>query len=173
MINLVLSKCILRKFTLKDVSSLAHHANNKNIANFLRDVFPFPYDESDALFFIEHIASDSRNLILAIDVEGEAVGSIGIYPQTDVYRKNAELGYWLGEIYWGKGIAAEAVHAITKYAYEYYKMHRIYANVFENNIASMRVLEKAGFIQEAKHHKAIIKNGVVMDEYVYAKVFLE
>src|SRR5512145_390027 len=102
--DLVLSKCTLRKFTLKDTSSLAHNANNRKVADFLRDVFPFPYTESDAHFYIENIASDSRNLILAIDVDGEAVGSIGIHPQSDVYRRNAELGYWLGETYWGKGI---------------------------------------------------------------------
>ncbi|HEX2934854.1 MAG TPA: GNAT family protein [Bacteroidales bacterium] len=170
--ELLLNTCILRKFSLKDAQSLAQQANNKNIADYLRDIFPHPYTTKDAYFYIEHAANDLRNLILAIDVDGKAVGSIGIHPQTDVYRKNAELGYWLGEQYWGRGIVTEAVKAITEYGFKNYSLHRIYADVFENNAGSARVLEKAGFTREAVHRKAVIKNGVIMDEYVYAKVLI-
>lgn len=170
--ELVLNKCILRKFSLKDAQSLTIQANNKNIADCLRDIFPHPYTTKDACFYIENVANDLRNLILAIDVEGRAVGSIGIHPKTDVYQKNAELGYWLGEQYWGRGIMTEAVKAITEYGFKNYNLHRIYADVFENNTGSMRVLEKAGFAREAVLRKAVIKNGVIMDEYVYAKVLI-
>jgi [ribosomal protein S5]-alanine N-acetyltransferase len=170
--ELVLNKCILRKFDMNDVQSLAHHANNRNIANYLRNIFPHPYTEADARFFIKNVAADTRNLILAIDINGVAVGSIGIHPKTDVYSKNAEMGYWLGEKYWGQGIVTEAVIAITAYGFENYNLQRIYADVFEINTASMRVLEKAGFTREAIHRKSVIKNNVVMDEYVYAKVLI-
>lgn len=170
--ELILNKCILRKFSLKDAQSLAQQANNKNVADFLRDVFPHPYTTKDACFYIEHVASDLRSLILAIDVDGKAVGSIGILPKTDVYRKSAELGYWLGEQYWGLGIMTEAVKAITEYGFKNYSLHRIYADVFENNAGSMRVLEKAGYTPEAVHRKAVIKNGVIMDEHVFAKVLI-
>jgi RimJ/RimL family protein N-acetyltransferase len=170
--ELVLNKCILRTFSLKDAQSLAQQANNKNVADYLRDVFPHPYTIKDACFYIENVASDLRSLILAIEVDGKAVGSIGILPKTDVYRKSAELGYWLGEQYWGQGIMSEAVKAITEYGFKNYNLHRIYADVFENNPGSKRVLEKAGYRHEAIHRKAVIKNGVIMDEYVYAKVLI-
>lgn len=170
--ELVLNKCILRKFDLNDAQSLARNANNSNIADYLRNIFPHPYTEADARFFIKNVAADTQNFILAIDIGGEAVGSIGIHPKTDVYSKSAELGYWLGEKYWGQGIATEAVMAVTAYGFKYYNLHRIYADVFEINVASMRVLEKAGFTREAIHRKAVIKNNVIMDEYVYAKVLI-
>lgn len=170
--ELILNKCILRKFSLKDAQSLVLQANNKNIADYLRDIFPHPYTTKDACFYIENIANDLHSLIMAIEVEGKAVGSIGILPKTDVYRKSAELGYWLGEQYWGRGIVTEAVKAITEYGFKNYNLHRIYAVVFENNAASMRVLEKAGFTSEAVHRKAVIKNGIIMDEHVYAKVLI-
>ena len=168
--ELVLSKCVLRKFNLKDARSLAYNANNINVANNLRDIFPHPYSEDDARFYIENIANDNRNFIRAIVVDGFSVGSIGIHPQTDVYRKNAEIGYWLGEKYWGQGIVTEAAKAITEYGFKNYNLHRIYAGIFEHNIGSMRVLEKAGYTREAIHREAIIKNNTIMDEYIYAKV---
>jgi [ribosomal protein S5]-alanine N-acetyltransferase len=166
---LELSKCKLRPWHITDAPSLVLNANNKNVIENLRDVFPYPYTNNDARFFITHIANSTNNLIMAIDVEGDAVGSIGIHPQADIYRKNAELGYWLGEKYWGKGIASEAVNAIVEYAFKHFDIHKIFANVFERNKASMKVLEKCGFTCEAIHRQAIVKGDAFMDEYMYVR----
>jgi len=169
--EIILSKCILRSCKASDVVSIALHGNNLNIARNLRDIFPFPYTLKDAEFFINNIAnSDARQLILAIEVEGEAAGTIGAHFMGDVYQKNVEVGYWLGEKYWGRGIVTEALDALVSYLFENYNIQRVFADVFETNIPSMRVLEKCGFVQEAIHRKAIFKNRVVMDEYVYAKL---
>lgn len=164
------SKSVLRPWRIEDSQSLCQYANNSRVSENLRDIFPFPYNIKDAEFFINNIASATNNLILAIEVEGKAVGSIGILPQTDIYRKNAELGYWLGEPFWGRGITTEAVMAIVDYSFQYFDIQRIYATVFERNLASIRVLEKCGFTREAVHSKAVVKGGVVMDEYLYVKV---
>lgn len=164
------TKSVLRPWRIEDVRSLCLHANNSMVSRNLRDVFPFPYTDKDAEFFITNIAAATNNLILAIEVDGAAVGSIGILPQTDVYRKNAELGYWLGQSYWGRGIMTEAVDAIVRYAFQHFDIHRIYASVFERNLASIRVLEKCGFSRETIHYQAILKDGVVMDEYLYVKL---
>jgi len=162
-----LSKCKLRPWRIEDADSLVSNANNQNIAKNLRDIFPYPYTFNDARFFIIHIANSKKKLTLAIEVEGKAVGSVGIHPQNDVYRKSGELGYWLGETYWGRGIVSEATNAIVHNAFENLDLNRIYACVFVQNAASMRVLEKCGFVREAIHQKAVIKNGVIMDEYIY------
>ena len=111
-----------------------------------------------------------RDYARKIVLHGFAVGAIGIYPQTDIHRQSAELGYWLGQKYWGQGITTEAVNAIVEYAFKYMDIRRVYASVFERNIASMRVLEKCGFAREAVHYKAIVKNGVLMDEHIFTKL---
>ena len=164
------TKSLLRPWRIDDALSLCKYANNSKVSENLRDIFPFPYTQVDAEFFIKNIASATNNLILAIEVDGAAVGSIGIMPQTDVYRKNAELGYWLGEQYWGRGIVTEAVNAVVDHTFKNLTITRIYASVFERNIASIRVLEKCGFEKEAIHYKAVVKNNVVMDEYRYVKL---
>ena len=161
---------LLRPWRIDDAQSLFICANNSKVSENLRDVFPFPYTLSDAEFFIKSIASATDNLILAIEINGQAVGSIGIIPQTDVYRRNAELGYWLGEPYWGRGIVSEAVTAIAYYTFQHFDIHRIYASVFDRNIASIRVLEKCGFAREAVHYKSVVKKNIVMDEYLYVKL---
>ena len=165
------SSFLLRPWRMDDTSSLCKHANNSKVAENLRDIFPFPYTIEDAEFFITSIASSKSNLIMAIAVNGSAVGAIGIYPQTGINQKNAELGYWLGEQYWGKGIETEAVNAIVYYTFHNLDVHRIYASVFDRNLASMRVLEKCGFTREAIHYKAVVKNNLVMDEYLYVKLY--
>jgi RimJ/RimL family protein N-acetyltransferase len=168
-----LTKSKLRPFALSDVMSVAYHANNIKVAANLRDIFPFPYTVKDAEFFIGQVTNaDPLQVNFAIEVEGEAVGSIGFHLMSDVYRKNAEVGYWLGEKYWGQGIVSEALAAIVKYVFRNYSVHRIFANVFETNLVSMRVLEKSGFTKEAIHKNAIIKNGKVMDEHVYVKLLI-
>jgi [ribosomal protein S5]-alanine N-acetyltransferase len=164
-----LSKCKLRPWHINDANTLVLQANNINVSKNLRDLFPHPYTFNDARFFITHLAGSKKNLVLAIEVEGEAVGSIGIQMQNDIYRKNGELGYWLGETYWGRGIATEAVEAVVKYGFDHFDLNRIYACVFEQNAASMRVLEKCGFIKEAIHQKAVIKNDSILDEHIYIR----
>jgi ribosomal-protein-alanine N-acetyltransferase len=157
----------LRSWKAEDATALAHHANNKKIVQFMRDGFPFPYTLDDAKEWLDKTISDDVNTLLAIDMDGEAIGSIGVLPFTNVYRKGAEIGYWLGESYWNKGIVTEAIHALVNYIFETTSLIRITACVFEKNTASMHVLEKAGFQLESIHKKAVYKNEQVMDEYQY------
>lgn len=165
-----LSKSNLRPWKMNDIDSLVKNANNPHIAQFMRDVFPNPYTENDASNFIQNIASSTNNLIMAIEVKEKAVGSIGLAYQTDVYRHNAELGYWIGEKHQGQGITTEAVNAIVNYCLSSLDIHRVYASIFENNIASKKVLIKCGFILEAIHRKAVFKNNYFVDEHVYVKI---
>ena len=131
----------LRKWNNQDTQPLARLANNPNIANYLRDVFPYPYQAKDAAFFIQMCQQADSNIDLpfAITVDGSLVGSIGLTRQLDVKRKSAELGYWIGEEYWNKGIATQAVKQICEIGWNYWDINRIYAEVFSNNLASSQV----------------------------------
>jgi RimJ/RimL family protein N-acetyltransferase len=135
---------VLRLWTLDDLDSLVHYANNWNVARFLTDGFPHPYTAEDGKAFIEKVAADNPVHIFAIDIDGQAVGGIGIHPQSDIQRKNAELGYWLAEPYWGQGIVTAAIYEIVEFAFKTYDINRIFARPFGNNLASQRVLEKQG-----------------------------
>jgi RimJ/RimL family protein N-acetyltransferase len=135
----------------------------------MRDLFPSPYTIEDAERFIALATGPSPNLFLAIEVRGEAVGGIGIHPLEDVHRGTAEIGYWLAEPFWGQGIVTDAVRALVPVAFERTGVGRIQAGFFSNNPASMRVLEKCGFVREAVHRNAITKNGMVMDEVMYVR----
>jgi RimJ/RimL family protein N-acetyltransferase len=156
----------LRKFVESDLASLVKSANNANIAKYVRNIFPHPYTDEDGRQFLAIAANDSG--IFAIDIDGEAVGSIGITPQSDVREKNAEIGIWLAEPFWGHGIATRAVVQIVEYGFKTFDITRIFACTFSTNPASQRVLEKAGFICEALLKDAIYKNGIYMDELIYA-----
>lgn len=158
----------LRPFTIQDLDSLVKFANNFNIAKNLMDIFPHPYSIDDGKFFIDMATKNSLPNILAIEVNGEAAGAIGLHPQNDVYRKNAELGYWLAEPYWGKGIITRAIIQMVDYGFKNWDITRIYARPFGYNIASQKALEKAGFVLEAKLEKTIFKNGEFHDELIYA-----
>lgn len=159
---------LLRPWRINDVESLVENANNANIAKFMTDMFPHPYLKSNAESFISFATKDDPVHIFAIEVDGKAVGGIGIHQQTDVMRKNAELGYWLGQNYWGKGIITRAVQQMVDFGFKTFDITRIYARPYHTNIASQRVLEKAGFILEAKFEKTIFKDGEFLDELVYA-----
>jgi ribosomal-protein-alanine N-acetyltransferase len=159
--------CTLRDWTPGDAGSLTMHANNPRIASMMRDAFPSPYTMEDAHRFISMTKGQSSNLLLAIDVKGEAVGGIGIHPLDDVKHRSAEIGYWLGESLWGRGIMTGAVASLVPIAFERYDIVRLQAGIFSNNPASMRVLEKCGFIREAIHRNAITKNGTLLDEAMY------
>jgi len=157
----------LREWTPDDAASLARHANNPRIAGMMRDTFPFPYTLEDACRFIVTAMDTAPHLYLAIDVGGEAVGGIGIQPLEDVRRRTAEIGYWLSESFWGRGIATDAVRSLVPVAFERYGIVRLQAGIFSTNPASMRVLERCGFAREAVHARAITKNGALLDEVVY------
>jgi len=164
-----LQKSTLRPWQIGDESSLVLHANNKKIWENVRDHFPYPYTMSDAEHWVRHASTILHDSVFAIVVNGEAVGSIGLVRKEDVYRKSMELGYWLGEAWWGRGIVSEAIGAIVEYGFSTFDIVRIYADVFEWNTASARVLEKNGFVFEARLKKAIFKNGRVADLLMYAK----
>lgn len=159
---------VLRPWNGDDAPSLHVYANNYNVSRNLRDGFPYPYTLSDAVKWIDMVRDNRHDLILAIEVNGEAAGGIGIHGMKDVYRYNAELGYWLAEIHWGKGIISNAIRLMVNYAFTNYKWHRIFAAVFQNNLASMHVLEKNGFKKEAIHREAVIKEGIFLDEHMYS-----
>ncbi len=158
----------LRPWTMNDASSLPQYANNFKIARFMTDQFPHPYTADNAKAFIEFATRDHPIHIFAIDINGQAVGGIGIHPQQDVYRKNAEMGYWLAEPFWGKGIITKAIKEMTDFAFKKYDINRVFARPFGTNTASQRVLEKAGYKLEAKLEKTIFKNGEYDDELIYA-----
>jgi RimJ/RimL family protein N-acetyltransferase len=163
-----LGDIVLRNWQKKDIRSLAKHANNKKIWDNLRDEFPYPYTELAAKQWID-IANENVPLTnFAIVFKGTAIGGIGIIEKTDVFRKNAEIGYWLGEKYWNRGIATKALKAMLYYTFENFNIHRIYAHVFETNIASKAVLKKCGFKLEACLKKSVIKNNEVQDCYIYS-----
>ena len=161
---------MLRKWNESDLDNLVKYANNFNIAKWLTNGFPHPYTYKDGKAYLSMIANDNPAKVFAIEVNGEAVGSIGIFPQTDIHEKNAEIGYWLAEEYWGKEIMTEAINEIVTYGFQTFDIVRIFARPFSTNLKSQRVLEKAGFILEARLKKALYKNGEFIDELIYSKL---
>ncbi|MDA3822043.1 MAG: GNAT family protein [Bacteroidales bacterium] len=158
----------LRPWVKQDATNLVKHANNEKIAKNLRDGFPNPYSMPDAVSWITMVMGNKKDVIYAIEVDGEACGGIGLHGGKDVYRFNAEVGYWLSEQHWGKGITTEAVGLLVKLGFEKYSWTRIYAGVFSTNLASMKVLEKCGFKLEAVFRKSVKKRGAYLDEFVYS-----
>ncbi len=158
----------IRSWDDGDISSLARHANNRKIWDQLRDTFPNPYTEHDARAWIRSCLMQIPQTNFAIATRAEAIGAIGLTLQQDVYVKSAEIGYWLGEEYWRQGIASSAVHMFMQYVFAHFPLNRIYANVFERNRASIRVLEKNGFELEGRLRESVFKNGQYMDSVIYA-----
>jgi RimJ/RimL family protein N-acetyltransferase len=161
---------ILREWQLSDAVSLAENANNINIWNNLRDALPHPYSVEDGKQFIETaLAQPKPKTLLAIVVDGKAVGSIGIVLHKDIERISAELGYFIGEKYWDRGIMTQAVKQMVAYAFQNFPLlHKIYATPFDFNIASQKVLQKAGFEREAILKQAVIKNNTIIDLHYYS-----
>ncbi|GAA3992906.1 GNAT family N-acetyltransferase [Mucilaginibacter dorajii] len=158
---------ILRELRLGDAAALQKQADNPNIACFLFDRFPSPYNLPDAIDFIRLRIADEIQTKFAIVIDGELAGVIGIDFRDDIYRKAPLLGYWLGQQYWGKGIMTQAVRLMIDYGFTNLDVVRLQAGVFSNNPASMQVLEKAGFKKEGILRSAIIKNDVILDEHIY------
>ncbi len=160
----------LRPWCFADAPALTEYANDQGIWQNLSDTFPHPYTTQDAEFFLCLMADNQRDLHLAFEVDGVAVGSLGVHFKSDVRRRSAEIGYWLARPYWGRGLAAAAVRAVSDYVFAHFDVCRLYAVVFEPNVASARVLEKAGFELEAKLRKSIVKQGQMLDSRLYARV---
>ena len=158
----------LRPWSMDDKESLAKYANNWEIAKNLTDKFPHPYTLDNAEAFINMATSPDPLHILTIDVKGEACGGIGLHPQQDIFHKNAEMGYWLAQPFWGNGIMTKAIAQMVEYGFENFDINRIFARPFGSNIGSQKILEKNGFILEAKFEKTILKKGTYEDELVYA-----
>jgi RimJ/RimL family protein N-acetyltransferase len=164
------SLCTLRPWRPADAEALVQYANNANVARNLRDRFPQPYTIRDANGFIHSCATARPHVSFAIEVNCEAVGGIGISPGTDVERFSAEIGYWLGEPFWGRGITAEAVQLMSAYAFSTCNLLRLFALPFAENRQSTRVLEKAGYTREAILRSSAVKDGAVRDQALYALV---
>lgn len=158
----------LREWRIEDAETVARYANNFNVARYLTDAFPHPYNAENGRDFITMALTRSDMTLLAIEIEGEPAGGIGIHPQSDIHRRNAELGYWLAEKHWGRGIMTKAVREMVDLAFRKYDIDRIFARPFSNNPGSQRVLEKAGFRLEGRFEKTLIKNGELLDELIYA-----
>lgn len=159
---------VLRPWQESDAESLAKHADNIKIARNLTDQFPNPYTVENARAYIQRVQNENPPRIFAIVVDGEAAGGIGIHPQSDIMCKNAELGYWLAEKYWGRGITRKGIQLIVEYSFRTFDFDRIFARPFGSNIASQKVLELNGFILEGRFEKTIFKQGRYEDEFVYA-----
>jgi [ribosomal protein S5]-alanine N-acetyltransferase len=170
MILLEGTRCRVRSWQKSDAESLLRHANNLNVARHLRDRFPHPYTAADAKYFLKHVASGEDPSNLAIEVDGTAVGAVGFVPGQDVERFSAEIGYWLGEELWGRGITTEAVMLVTAYVFSELNYLRLFALPFADNPASARVLEKAGYAREALLRCNSVKFGEPKDQLLYARV---
>lgn len=158
----------LRPWKTDDLERLVYIANDERIPAFLTDSFPSPYTYQDGQSFLETALLAPFPLMLAIESNGWLAGGIGVHPRNDIYRLNAELGYWLGCDFWGYGIATEAIRQMVSYTFSHTEITRIFATPFPHNIASIRALEKNGFFLEARFEKTLIKHGHLMDELVYA-----
>jgi RimJ/RimL family protein N-acetyltransferase len=164
------SHCTVRPWQKTDADALVHHANNLNVAKNLRDRFPHPYTRHDARLFLKHSTAVEDPTNLAIDVDGQAVGAVGYVPGHDIERFSAEIGYWLGEELWGRGIATEALALVTDYAFRQLNFLRLFALPFVENLGSIRVLEKAGYEREAILRASAVKSGEIRDQLLYARI---
>ena len=159
---------MLRSWRWGDQESIARHANNWRVWINLRDRFPYPYSFADAERWLRTVEQMTPETQFAISIGGAAVGGVGVTLLDDVHHRTGEIGYWLGEEYWGQGIATAAVRAMTDHAFCAYRVCRIQAAVFEWNPASMRVLEKAGYTLEGRLRRSVTKDGKTIDQFLYA-----
>ena len=166
--TLTLKSCVVRPWRSSDLETLVKHANNRRIWLNLRDRFPHPYTTRDGRAFLQHVQQQSPLTTFAVVVNGEAAGGIGFQLQIDVERVSAEIGYWLGEPFWGRGIITEALVAVTARAMATHGLTRMYAMPFAWNVASCRVLDKAGYVLEGRLRNSAIKDGRLTDQLQYA-----
>lgn len=166
----MINHVFLRPWKPEDAGALASICNNKKIWLNVRDRFPHPYTVKDAVEWIAFTSSQKPVQNFAILYKDHVAGSIGITLKEDIYRKTIEIGYFIGEAFWGKGIATQAVAHLLNYIGHHFDVVRVSAEVFEHNNASMKVLEKNGFHLECIRKKAVVKNNQVMDDYVWVKI---
>ena len=159
---------LLRPVQPSDAESLARHGNDRDVWLSLRDRFPHPYTVNDGREWIAHVLSRPVQTGFAIVVDGAAVGSIGLVLGDDIARRSAEIGYWIGRDYWGRGIMPEAVRATTRYAFDHLEMLRVFAVPFARTTRSARVLEKAGYAYEGLMRRSAVKDGEILDQLLYA-----
>jgi RimJ/RimL family protein N-acetyltransferase len=162
---------VLRPPVPADAPAIASYANDRNVWINLRDAMPHPYSLDDAVWWLSRNCAQDPVLTFAIELEGEAVGAIGLVPGSDIERRSAELGYWIGASLWGRGIATAAVNAITSYGFSHLGLLRIFATPMRENAASRRVLEKAGFALEGIMRQCFVKDGRVRDAALYARTW--
>jgi RimJ/RimL family protein N-acetyltransferase len=167
MINLRFEICQIREFLANDVEAIVKNANNREVSKYMRDSFPYPYSKDNAVQWIDFVKKNYSSLFFAIADENELIGGIGALPQTDVHRFSAEVGFWLGQSHWNKGIITKAVPVFCNYLFTKFDFNRLTANVFEGNDASQKVLEKTGFILEGKLRKSVFKENKFVDHYIY------
>lgn len=160
--------CLLRPLVPGDAVSLAEHANDRGVWLNVRDRFPHPYSLADAEAWIASSSVNTPQTSFGVIVAGQAVGGISLTPGQDIERVSAEIGYWLGRPFWGRGIMVDAVRAATRYAFEELGISRVFGVTFIHNIASCRVLEKAGYVLEGVMKQSAIKDGVILDQHLYA-----
>jgi RimJ/RimL family protein N-acetyltransferase len=164
------SDYMIRSWKMDDAPAIVKYANNKRIWRNLRDAFPHPYALSDAQDFLNKVTAHDPACVFAISTRTEAIGGIGMVIGEDVHRYAAELGYWLAEPFWNQGIMTQAVKLIAEYAFINVNLNRIYAEPYEGNNASVRVLEKAGFQYEGRLRTSVYKDGKLLDQLLYAKI---
>jgi [ribosomal protein S5]-alanine N-acetyltransferase len=150
----------LRPWHISDLESLVHNANNKNIARFMTNQFVHPYTIECGQNFIDFATSENNSRIFCIDINGEAVGGIGLHRKIDIMSSNTELAYWLAEKHWGKGIVSSAITQALDIGFNEYNISRIFATVFGTNFGSQKALQKTGFVLEARFENTIVKDGV-------------
>ena len=169
--ELVGQRVILRRWRRGDEGALVHHADNRNVWRNMTDRFPYPYGARDAEAWIAQRTADvGRPTQLAITLDGEPIGGIGFERQPELGRLTAEIGYWLGESHWGRGLAPEALRLATGYAFAEFDFVRLQAGVLDWNPRSRRVLEKVGYRFEGRLAKAVVKDGAVIDRWLYARL---
>jgi len=166
--NISFENYCIRSYKYADQDALVTYANNHNISKLLRDQFPFPYTKTDAEMWLINSCNQEIETNFVIATEEELIGAIGVNLQEDVHRFSAEIGYWLGEPFWNKGIITKALKLFTEFVFNNFELNRIFANVFEGNIASEKVLLKAGYSKEATLGKSVFKEGKFLDQYIYA-----
>lgn len=168
--QLELTRCTIRSWRHDDAAELTEGANNRNIWICVSDKLAFPYTRADAESYLQRTINSEVEHSFSIEVDGRVAGGIGIHPGVDIYRVSAEIGYWLAEPYWGRGIMSEAVRGFVANRFALFPLERIFAQVYARNAGSARVLEKAGFQLEGRLRRNVIKNGEVLDSLMFAKL---
>ncbi len=158
----------IRSYDNSDIDALIKYANNIKVSRWLKNTFPYPYTRDDAIVWIANCAAQEPEVNFALANNEELIGGIGLKLNNDVFIHNAEIGYWLGEPFWGKNITTEAVKEMTKYAFNNFDINRIFAGVFEGNSASVRVLQKCRYKLDGIMQKAVYKEDKFLDQYIFA-----